>query len=130
MENQEIKYYRDPYANGSEQFYRLNLLTPWAIATEGALQMFQKLSCFWLFDAVVSHISSIKKNYPDIFSEGFLVGRLVKNLVGKGATLTIEDGNDQILSTQIIPFTDIEENVLLFVEYNGQGWTLLLPSEH
>jgi hypothetical protein len=129
MENQ-TQYYQDANAHGSEHFYRLNLLTPWAIATDGAYLMFQKLRCFWLFDSIVSHISSIKKNFPDIFSEGFLVARLVRNEGGSGAALTIEDGNDLVLVTQNIPFTDIEENVLLFVEYNGDGWTVLLPSEH
>jgi hypothetical protein len=129
MENVN-QYYQDANAIGSEHFYRLNQLTPWAIATDGAYLMFQKLRCFWLFDAVVSHISSIKKNFPDVFSDGFLVARLVRNEAGSGAVLTIEDGNDHVLKTQNIPFTDILQNVLLFVEYNGEGWTLLLPSEH
>jgi hypothetical protein len=128
MENSA--YYQDLNAIGSERFYRLNPLTPWAIATDGAFLMFQKLECFWLFDLIVLQITKVKQKHPDIFSQGFLVSRFVRKNNGDSAVLTMDDGNKNILISQTIPFTTLTENVLLFVEYNGEGWTILLPSEH
>lgn len=126
----KVDYYKDPRAHGSESYFILNPFCRWAIATEGAKQMFEKLACYWLFDAVVSHIPTIRAKYPDIYEEGFLVAKLHKDKTGNGAVLYMTEGNDTILHRQEIPYTDIPENVMLFVEYNGDGWTVLLPSEH
>lgn len=127
---EKIKYYMDPHAHGSENFFIMNPFCRWAIATEGVNQMCEKLSCYWLFDAVVSHIPTIRSTHPDIYEDGFIVAKLHLNKEDSGAVLLVTDGNDTVLQKQEIPFTDISENVMLFVEYNGQGWTVLLPSEH
>ena len=127
---QNKKYYRDPYATGSESFYRLNAFFKHIIATEGVYTMCQKLGAFWLFDAVASHIPGVRNRHPEVYAEGFLVAMLHRNENDDGAALLITDGNDNILASQDIEYTDIPEDVMLFVEFNGQGWTILLPSEH
>lgn len=127
---EQVKFYQDPYAIGSVEFFRLNPLMDWAIATEGVVGMCNKLSCFWLFDAFMSHIPGIRKRHPEAFTMGFLVGKLILNETGNGARLTIDDGNGNVLAVQPIPYTDIPENVQLFIQNNGQGWTAMLPSEY
>ena len=127
---EKVDYYEDPHAHGSERYFILNPFCRWAIATEGANLMFKKLACFWLFDAVVSHIPTIRVKFRDIYDEGFLAAKLHKNKTGNSAVLYMTDGNDNVLHKQVIPFTDIPENVMLFLEFNGEGWTVLLPSEH
>jgi hypothetical protein len=89
------------YFTGSENWYRHSL--------------------YWLLDeiALAQHYESA------VHAETFQVWRL--NVKGSAATLTCEDGNDHIVHTKAIPFTDFPgPGITLWCANN----TILLPSEY
>jgi hypothetical protein len=89
-------------------------------------------------DAIASHIGSYK-------DEGFATAKLVKKFVltddeepikrQDGWTLTLDDGNDNILVTQEIEYSDFPlDAITLFVAPQespaGRLWVIMLPSEY
>ena len=86
--------------------------------TDGALALAERFSCFWFLDIVASYQSHLS-------NEEFQVWKLTR--VGSSAVITCTDGNDNVLETQKIPFTDFEpDEATVWVEFG----TCLLPSEH
>lgn len=75
--------------------------------------------CFWFLDIVASYQHELK-------NEEFQVWKLVKN-TDNSATVKCEDGNDNILKSKEIPFTDFSADMATVWVENGVA---LLPSEH
>lgn len=105
---------------GSETFYKATLF-PKFIYTEGVKYLAEKAGAYWLLDYIFIHqtLSVLK-------GQSFQVWKLtVKE--SHSATLIVEDGNDQQLTTFAIPFTDfpLEEFTLWLVDN-----TLMLTSEY
>ena len=47
------------------------------------------------------------------------------------ARLSIEDGNNRILATQQIPYTDFPlEEIMLFACWDQKHWVIMLPGEY
>jgi hypothetical protein len=116
-----VKFYEDPQAIGTTQYHRTTLGAP-MVVTDGILEMFNKLRCFWVGDIVASHIPKLKK--LDSF---FAIKVFVKDCEGH---VQFTDGNDNPLIAQRIPYTDLKENLYMFLEDGGDNFVLMLPSEH
>jgi hypothetical protein len=104
---------------GTEKFYRI---TQRHLLTDGTKYLAEQAKCFWLMDAVASHL-------PKYFSDYFCVARLVVN--SSSAVLTLDDGNDNIYATQSIEYTDFPfSEIKLYCAYDGEYWVIMLTSEY
>jgi uncharacterized repeat protein (TIGR04076 family) len=89
------------------------------VFTEGAKAMADEFECYWLLDITASY-------QPELRREEFQVWELHVN-PEKAAVVSCTDGNDRVLKTQDIQYTDFKvESATLWVE----GKVILLPSEH
>jgi hypothetical protein len=109
---------------GSEQFYRHGLSRN-HIYTEGVQFLAERAQAYWLLDKIALHGSS------KIGRERFQVWKLTVN-PDCSATLTTEDGNDNVLRTEKLSYTDfpLREIALWAVRNELNGFTIMLPSEY
>ncbi len=106
---------------GCDQLVRY---TRTVMLTEGSRYLAEAAECFWLFDLYASHLMAI-----DGGSEWFTCLKLTKQ--GDSATVSIEDGNDRVLSDQQIEFTDFPlKEITLYGCWTGESWVLMLTSEY
>jgi hypothetical protein len=104
---------------GTEKIYRI---TSRHVLTDGTKYLAEHAKSFWLFDAIASHLT---RSYEDYFA----VARLLVN--GSSAVLTLDDGNDNVLATQHIEYTDFPLNkIKLYCSFDGVHWVIMLPSEY
>jgi hypothetical protein len=105
--------------SGTESYYRHSFGT--ITYTDGIKYLAEKAECYWLIDIVASY--QIDKR---VKAEPFQVFQLKVN-EDCTATVTISDGNDNVLAVQKLEFTDfpMKEMTLWCV-----GKVLLLPSEY
>lgn len=104
---------------GSETFYRNPLFSKF-IYTEGVKFLAEKAGAYWLLDHIFIH-----QTLAVLKGQSFQVWKLT--VKANSATLIVEDGNDQQLTSFVIPFTDfpLEEFTLWLVDN-----TLMLTSEY
>lgn len=104
---------------GSEQTFYHPMFKKF-VYTEGVRYLAQNAGCYWLLEHILLHQTN-----PKINAEEFQVWKLVKN--GSSATITVDDGNGNVVETFLISYTDfpLDEFTLWLV-----GNTLLLPSEY
>lgn len=104
---------------GTEKLYRI---TSRHVLTDGTKYLAEQAKCFWLFDAIASHLT---RSYDDYFA----VARLVVN--GPSAVLTLDDGNDTVFATQAIEYTYFPLNeIKLYCSFDGEHWVIMLTSEY
>ena len=120
---------------GSMDFTKLGLTS--SIMSEGVKHVATEMEAFWLVRDIDLYVRELRKEGKDT---SFVVAILRPN--GEGADLILEDGNDNILKTINVPFTDFDfdrvdgfnphvEAFRLWVAPNEFGeFTLYLPSEH
>ncbi len=89
------------------------------LITDGAKALADQFECYWFLDIIASY-------QPQLKEEEFQVWILTKKEDGS-AVISCTDGNDRILVTQNIPWTDFEAGAATVWVENGVG---LLPSEH
>jgi hypothetical protein len=104
---------------GTENWYRHGLNRN-VVFTDGAKYVADEGGAYWLLDAIAQRFEKA------VAGEGFQVWKLKVN-PDRTATLVCDDGNDNIVYTQQIAFTDfpIDEIKLYFTDS-----TILLPSEY
>ena len=115
----KTKFYQDPNAIGTEDYHRLGF-SKHILATDGVKEMCSQLKCYWLFDIIVSYGKKLGE-MNSIY--------LFRNDKG-GATFYLTDGNEKILVTQEIEYTDITSDVHLFTQFDGSFHVVMLPSEY
>ena len=104
------------FSGGSENLYKYNF---GLVITEGVLSLAKTFECFWFLDIIASYQPQLKK-------EEFKVWTLTKHS-DSSAIVKCTDGNDRVLKTQIIPWTDFSaDTCTIWVEFG----TALLPVEH
>ncbi|MCP3017439.1 DUF6876 family protein [Cupriavidus basilensis] len=109
-----------PNFTGTTHWYRIY---PKVLLTDGTKYLADAADAYWLMDAVASHIMGREK------VDSFAVVKL--DVVGSAAVLTLDDGNGNVFASQDIPFTTFPlDEILVYCEWDGQRWTILLPSEH
>lgn len=105
--------------NGSENWHRHGLCRN-IIYTDGVKYLAETANAFWLIDKIATNQMD-----PKIRANEFQCWKL--KLDGTRATLTCDDGDENVLHTEEITFTDFPlPEIDLWVE----GSTILLPSEH
>ncbi len=105
--------------NGSENFYQ-NKLSP-IMYTDGIKDMAEDCKAYWLIDLVSSHqiIKAVK-------FELFQVWRL-KRIKDVAFKIVATDGNEKVIASQQIPFSDFKYDIATLWLVNG---CLMLPNEY
>ena len=113
---------------GSQSWFRYRLgEVVLAYYTDGVQYLSDNAECYWLLGEVVGH-------QPQLSDQPFQVWTLQVN-PDRSAQLTVGDGNDGVLLTKPIEFTDFPlSQIDIWVEYGEMEGhlkpILLLPSEH
>jgi hypothetical protein len=105
---------------GTAKYYRISRRH---LLTEGTKYLAEQAACFWLMDAIASHLVEIGT------AEWFVV---VKTSVKRTkAVMVYEDGNGNELARQEIPYTDLPlDHMSLYACWDGEHWVIMLPSEY
>lgn len=105
---------------GTAQYYRIS---PKHLLTDGTKFLADQARCYWLMDAIASHLS-------EIGTEDWFV--LVKMKVCDGqAVMHYEDGNGNEHARQEIPYTDFPlAEITLYACWDTVHWIIMLPSEY
>lgn len=118
--------------HGSEVFYRHPLVRS-VVYTEGVRYLAEKAEAFWLIDAIASYFGS-PVMHDAIAADDRLAGMQFWTLsvTGSEAELSmVADVGEPPFICQPIGFTDFPlEEIDLWAGFNGEFWTLYLPSEH
>jgi hypothetical protein len=105
---------------GTEKYYRIRSRH---LLTEGTKYLAEKAECFWMMDAVASHLGEIGT------ADWFVHVRVTVNC--NRATMIYEDGNGHEHARQEIPYTDFPMNTIsLYACWDGEHWVIMLPSEY
>lgn len=112
-----------PFFTGTEEWTKHSPLLP-LIYTDGVCYLAETAQCYWLIDIVASLYAH---PYKIIEKNEFISITLKTDLEKCSAVFTADDGNNTVLYTQIIPYTDFPlEEIKMFLTDN----VLLLPSEN
>ena len=106
---------------GSEHWYRHGLVRS-ILFTDRANYVADEGGAYWLLD----EIALAQRHDKRVMAEEFQVWTLKVN-ADRTATLSCEDGNNNIVYTKEIPFTDFPANEITLWFANN---TIYLPSEH
>ena len=110
--------------SGTERYYRI---TPDTVITDGAKFVADKGGAYWLMTAIASYLPEFTQK------ETFIVANLTVSRSESSCTalLKLDDGNDNILATQFIEYTDFElDEIKLYACYNGDMWVIMIPREY
>ena len=108
------------YFTGTERYYRISRTH---LLTDGTKYLAEEAECFWMMDAVASHLSEIGT------ADWFVLVRVT--VQGTQATMVYEDGNGHEHARQDIPFTDFPlPEQTLYACWDGEHWVIMLPSEY
>ena len=106
--------------NGTSAYYRISRRH---LLTDGTKQLAEKGECFWMMDAVASHLC-------EIGTEDWFVQIRVQVSEGR-AEMIYEDGNGLEHARQAIPYTDFAlSEVTLYACWDQEHWVIMLPSEY
>lgn len=103
---------------GSEQFYRTNFNH---LITEGAHDLCETCQSFWLIDVILSY-----QIYGNVRQEPFQVWKL-ERIKKDRFLVTATDGNENVIATQKIPFSDFPHDSATLWNVNS---VIMLPSEY
>ena len=105
---------------GSEKYYRISHRH---LLTDGTKYLAEKAECFWMMDAVASHLGEIGT------ADWFIHVRVTVNT--SRATMVYEDGNRHEHARQEIPYTDFPTSeITLYACWDQEHWVIMLPSEY
>ena len=105
---------------GTTCYYRISTQH---LLTDGTHYLAEQGGCFWIMDAVSSHLVEIGTQ------DWFVVVRI--EVTDHGAMMRYEDGNGKELARQAIPYTDLPLSELtLYAVWDTQHWVIMLPSEY
>jgi len=108
------------YFTGSEQWYRHGLARN-VLYTEGAQFVAEHGEAYWLIDEI-----AFGQAEPAVAAVEFQVWRLAVN-PDQTAILTCDDGNNRVVFTKQIEYTDFPLTEIRFYFTNS---TILLPNEY
>ena len=105
---------------GTERYYRISRRH---LLTDGTKYLAEEAECFWMMDAVASHLSEIGT------ADWFVLVRVT--VQGTRATMVYEDGNGNEHARQEIPFTDFPlAEQTLYACWDWEHLVIMLPSEY
>lgn len=120
--------------HGGIEFTRFSpLLFPKCIATEGVVWLAENAECYWLLDAIASHLMAL----PPEARQGMVIWSLqVKpNDDNRGALLLRDEGEGDVVTVQEFEATTFPLDAITIWTMGsgdeaGENVTLLLPSEY
>jgi hypothetical protein len=119
LKAKNVEYYKNAHAIGTDGYYKT--ISRILLFTDGVKAMAEDLECFWAIDVVVSYT----KKFKDDFMSAYFI------LNNGGCDFYLTDGNDNVIVYQKIPFTDLTQNINLFVSRaDSDRYVLMLPSEY
>lgn len=124
MDAVERNYYRSS-STGTEQYHRVGTLG--LVGTDGIIEMAETLQCFWVLSVIDSYKATLQKIEDDIC---FVKVHL--NEKG-GCQVRFEDGNDNLHFLQEIEFTDLKNDLLLYVfpfHQEPGNYLVIMPEEY
>ena len=105
---------------GTEKYYRISRKH---LLTDGTKYLAEAGECFWMMDAIASHLAEIGT------ADWFVFVRMTVN--GSKATMIYEDGSGKEHARQEIPYTDFPlQAISLYACWDGEHWVIMLPSEY
>ena len=105
---------------GTTGYYRISRRH---LLTDGTKYLAEEAECFWMMDAIASHLSEIGTK------DWFVQVRMTVN--GNRATMIYENGNGSEHARQEIPYTDFPMHAIsLYACWDGEQWVIMLPSEY
>ena len=125
----ELQHYCGDMERYRHSFNRRVIYTP------GVRHLAEEAGAYWLIDAIASWIGS--HEFREAASQDERIGslhfwRLKVNSEDRSAVLIAEaDCDVEPFIAQKIPFTDfLFDEIQIWAGFDGQNWTLYLPSEH
>jgi hypothetical protein len=105
---------------GTERYYRISRRH---LLTDGTKYLAENAECFWMMDAIASHLSEIGT------SDWFVQVKVT--VQDSRATMIYDDGNGNEHARQEIPYTDFPlQMITLYACWDGEHWVIMLPSEY
>jgi hypothetical protein len=105
---------------GTSRYYRISRRH---LLTDGTRYLAEQTACFWLMDAIASHLDEIDT------AEWFVVIKTTAKRTS--AVMVYEDGNGKELARQEIPYTDLPlTHIDLYACWDSEHWVIMLPSEY
>ena len=105
---------------GTAKYYRISRRH---LLTEGTKYLAEEAECFWMMDAIASHLVEIGT------ADWFVVVKTSIKLTK--AVMVYEDGTGNELARQEIPYTDLPlAQISLYACWDGEHWVIMLPSEY
>jgi len=93
------------------------------LLTDGTHYLAEQAGCYWIMDAVSSHVAEIGT------ADWFIVVRI--EVEDHQAVMRHEDGNGRELARQAIPYTGFPlRNLTLYAVWDTEHWVIMLPSEY
>lgn len=111
--------------SGTENWYK-HAIARNVTYTDGARHVAVAGEAYWLLDEI-----AVAQTEPGLKRNGFQVWNLRRD--GDGCTLIVDDGNDAVIYTKRIAFTDFPlDEIKLYVCEGGPGNTkvIMLPGEY
>ena len=125
----KLKYYQDPQACGTNAYHKIGMFGN-IVGTDGVVEAFKKLNCFWIGDIIMSIIPKLRKHESTFFAVNVVRDKDSDiDTDSTGAMFYLHDGNYNIVYEQKIPYTDIEQSLHLYVSMEEMV-IVLLPSEY
>jgi hypothetical protein len=108
--------------SGSETFTRYSILSK-SMLTAGARYLADKGQCYWLFDAIQSHL--------DQHNEDYVQSTLIVQK-DSTATLELDDMDNNIIANQLLTYTTFPLTKIKIWSVKNQwgSYTHMLPSEY
>jgi hypothetical protein len=108
---------------GSQEWFRHSLNRS-VLFTEGAKYVADEAKAYWLLDEI-----ALTQMLPAVAKEEFQVW--VLEVANNRGLLTCDDGNENIVYSKLIEFTDFPQpGIKFYVECDHENKVILLPSEH
>jgi hypothetical protein len=105
---------------GTSTYYRISRRH---MLTDGTKYLAEKGACFWMMDAITSHLVEIGTE------DWFVLVRV--QVAGGRAVMIYEDGNSREHARQEIPCTDFPmTSISLYACWDQEHWVIMLPSEY
>lgn len=118
---------------GSEQFYRHAFIRA-VIMSEGIMYLREAGNCYWLIDAIGSHLISPEFKKAAAKDERISLLHFWKLAVNPDHTAmltAVADSDESPFITQELEYSDFPmESIDIWAARNGEGYTLMLPSEY
>ena len=105
---------------GTSTYYRISRRH---LLTDGTKHLAEKGACFWMMDAIASHLCEIGT------ADWFVLVRV--EVMGGRAVMIYQDGKSREHARQEIPYTDFPlPSITLYACWDQEHWVIMLPSEY